>query len=223
MANENQNSSTNTFLSTNSSKGVVYILTNPAMPGLVKIGKTSRAADVRMHELYSTGVPVPFNCLLAVEVEDMQAVEKALHIAFFPYRINKKREFFKIDGVQARAVLEQMGTKDVTPDVESDNKNIDTDSLKAGERLSRSRRPNFNFKEMGIPKGAILQAVHSDHTVTVVNEKAVEFEGEVISLTEAAKRSLNVDYAPATATCWQYEGKKLRDIYNSTYEDPYIE
>ena len=217
MASENQNSSTN------SSKGVVYILTNPAMPGLVKIGKTSRAAEVRMDQLYSTGVPVPCNCLLAVEVEDMQAVEKALHIAFFPYRINKKREFFKIDGVQAKAVLEQLGTKDVTPDVESDNKNIDTDSLKAGERLSRSRRPNFNFEEMGIPKGAILQAVHSDHTVTVVNEKSVEFEGEVISLTEAAKRSLNVDYAPAPATCWQYEGKKLRDIYNSTYEDPYFE
>ena len=217
MASENQNSSTN------SSKGVVYILTNPAMPGLVKIGKTSRAAEVRMDQLYSTGVPVPFNCLIAVEVEDRHAVEKALHMAFNPQRVNPSREFFEIDGVQAKAVLEQMGTNDVTPVVNSDNKNIDQESREAGERLSRSRRPNFNFEEMGIPKGAILQAVHSDHTVTVVNEKAVEFEGEVMSLTEAAKRSLNVDYAPATATCWQYEGKKLRDIYNSTYEDPYIE
>ncbi|MFN3446329.1 MAG: GIY-YIG nuclease family protein, partial [Bacteroidia bacterium] len=41
-------------------QGLIYILTNPAMPGLVKIGKTNRA-DVkqRMFELYSTGGPVP--------------------------------------------------------------------------------------------------------------------------------------------------------------------
>ncbi|MFT7387743.1 MAG: hypothetical protein ACI8VC_000984 [Candidatus Endobugula sp.] len=41
--------------------GIVYVLTNPAMPGIVKIGKTSRdSVDARLNELYSTGVPVPF-------------------------------------------------------------------------------------------------------------------------------------------------------------------
>ena len=43
--------------------GIVYVLTNPAMEGLVKIGKTSRSAlENRMGALYSTGVPFPFNC-----------------------------------------------------------------------------------------------------------------------------------------------------------------
>ena len=40
---------------------IVYVLTNQAMPGIVKIGMTERD-DVqrRMNELYSTGVPLPF-------------------------------------------------------------------------------------------------------------------------------------------------------------------
>ncbi len=44
-------------------EGIVYILTNPAMPNLVKIGMTTRLeVGIRMSELYTTGVPVPFEC-----------------------------------------------------------------------------------------------------------------------------------------------------------------
>ena len=45
--------------------GIVYLLTNPVMPGLVKIGMTTQEdIDKRMKELYTTGVPVPFECKL---------------------------------------------------------------------------------------------------------------------------------------------------------------
>ena len=37
--------------------GYVYILTNPSMPGLVKVGKTTNTPNQRMSELHSTGVP----------------------------------------------------------------------------------------------------------------------------------------------------------------------
>lgn len=42
--------------------GIVYVLSNRAMPGLVKIGMTTRPElDTRLKELYTTGVPVPFD------------------------------------------------------------------------------------------------------------------------------------------------------------------
>lgn len=204
--------------SSQKSKGVVYLLTNPAMPGLVKIGKTTSAAQVRMDSLYTTGVPVPFTCVFAVEVSDITATEKALHIAFGPNRINPRREFFKIDEIQARVLLEQLGTKDVTPRVEADNQKVDDDSRRAGEKLS-ARRPNLNFDKMGIPSKSILKAVNSNHTAIVVDARAVEFEGQVMSLTAATRVILNVDYGVQPSPHWQFEGEVLKDIYERTYGD----
>lgn len=50
--------------------GIVYLLTNPVMPGLVKIGMTTQEGiDKRMKELYTTGVPIPFECKFACKVK----------------------------------------------------------------------------------------------------------------------------------------------------------
>ena len=75
---------------------IVYVLTNPAMPDLIKIGKTTRDdLQARMKELYTTGVPLPFDCSMAVEVEKKgDELEKALHVAFEPHRLSRSREFF---------------------------------------------------------------------------------------------------------------------------------
>ena len=100
---------------------IVYVLTNPAMPGLVKIGMTDRD-DVqrRMNELFTTGVPFPFECVIAREIEGREAasIENALHTAFGPYRANLSREFFQIDSQQAEALLQVMHGRDVTPRVD---------------------------------------------------------------------------------------------------------
>ena len=51
----------------NPQKGLVYVLSNPAMPWLVKIGQTTNKITSRMNELNTTGVPVPFECFTAWE------------------------------------------------------------------------------------------------------------------------------------------------------------
>ena len=99
---------------------IVYALTNPAMPGFVKIGMTDGPdVQARMNSLYSTGVPFPFECAVAWEIEDRTAreVETALHTAFGPNRVNPSREFFEIDPDQVQAVLRVMPGRDVTPRV----------------------------------------------------------------------------------------------------------
>ena len=88
-------------------KAKVYILTNPAMPGLVRIEKTkSGSINDRLDELNSTGVPVPYECAFFARVADGAKVESAFHRIFGPYRLNSKRDFFRIKPEQAIASLE---------------------------------------------------------------------------------------------------------------------
>mgnify|MGYP001551136906 CR=1 FL=1 len=71
---------------------VVYVLTNEAMPGIVKIGLTSDSVESRLSSLNShSGVPLPFECFFAAEVESCSRVEKILHQLFSEHRINPKR------------------------------------------------------------------------------------------------------------------------------------
>lgn len=77
--------------------GFVYVLSNPAMPGLFKIGFSERAPSARCEELSAaTGVPHPFEIVMAAEAEDPQKVELDLHKAYSHCRINSGREFFRL-------------------------------------------------------------------------------------------------------------------------------
>lgn len=75
--------------------GYVYLLTNPSMPGLVKIGKTTSSPSQRMKELHTTGVPKPFELECAFSVEDCTNCERAAHVALAKHRI-PGREFFEV-------------------------------------------------------------------------------------------------------------------------------
>lgn len=196
---------------------IVYVVTNPAMPGIVKIGLSAQEdANARIEQLYTTGVPVPFKLEFACRVESAAEVEKAMHQAFGPYRVNPRREFFKIEPEQAIAILKLLHTSDATGEVEKQPSEIDLQSKVAGEQL-RTRRPNLNFMEMGIPVGSILEAVNGSTFVTVVGPRKVSYMDEEMSLTAATRQVLNIDYELAPSPHWTYEGKLLRKIYDETY------
>ncbi|MEQ1484907.1 GIY-YIG nuclease family protein [Methyloglobulus sp.] len=200
-----------------SSLKIVYVLANSAMPGLVKIGYTTQDdANSRIAQLYTTGVPVPFELKYACKVQNAEEVEKALHIAFSPHRINPKREFFKIDPEQAIAILKLLHTEDATSEIERQPTTLDQESVIAAEQL-KSKRPNMSFLEMGIPVGSELHYVHGTSTVTVSSAKRVRFNGEEISLTAVTRQLLNIEYSVQPSPYWTYEGKRLKDIYEETY------
>ena len=200
--------------------GIVYVLTNPAMPGLVKIGKTSRnSVDGRLNELYSTGVPVPFECEFAGRVENVAKVEKAFHMAFGPYRVNPSREFFQIEPEQAITLLQLMITKDVTPELQKEASGVDVESRDAVKKL-KSRRPTLNYFEMGIPAGSPLKFTRGDYSCEVISERQVRFENDDFSLTALTKKLLEVDRPLAPCPYWTYQGRNLSDIYDETYDAP---
>ena len=121
---------------------IVYVLTNEAMPGIVKIGMTSRS-DVqhRMADLYTTGVPLPFDCVIAREIDDREAIEieDALHTAFGPNRVNPSREFFELDPEQIVALLRVLPGRDVTPQVIKKSEDGQLDDRKAAQEFRRRR------------------------------------------------------------------------------------
>ncbi|MDE0182670.1 MAG: GIY-YIG nuclease family protein [Caldilineaceae bacterium] len=128
---------------------IVYVLTNPAMPGIVKIGMTDRAnVQHRMGELYSTGVPLPFDCVIAREIEDRNAVEieNALHTAFGPHRINSSREFFQLEPEQVEVLLQVMPGKDVTPPATDQSADLSPDDREASEEFKK-RQSRTNEEE----------------------------------------------------------------------------
>jgi len=79
------------------SKGYVYILSNPSMPGLVKIGKTTREPHSRAGQLYQTGVPTPFKVELALYSPDCHELERKAHTMLAGRRPSGGREFFAIE------------------------------------------------------------------------------------------------------------------------------
>jgi len=198
---------------------VVYVLTNPAMPGIVKIGRTDQGdANTCIAQLYTTGVPVPFKLEFACKVPNADEVEKALHIAFAPNRVNPKREFFRLDADQAIAILKLLHTEDTTAAVAQQPTGLDQQSLAAADEL-QSRRPNLNFVEMGIPIGAALQSTHNGTTVTVVAPRKVKLGDDELSLTAATRQVLGTDYSVQPGPHWTYSGRLVSDIYEETYDN----
>jgi len=198
--------------------GMVYVLTNAAMPGIVKIGLTTRdKIDNRLKELFKTNVPVPFKCEFACKVDDCRKVESALQIAFRPYRF-PQREFFKIDPDQAIAILKLLEIREITDEINQEIKESTTkEERDAGEKLEKQRRPPLNFKDMGILIGSRLKFTEDDSEVEVVGDKKVKYLGETYSLTSLTKKLLKLEYAVQPTGYWLFNGKNLKEKYEETY------
>lgn len=203
-------------------QGIVYVLTNPVMPGLVKIGMTERdEIDARLKELYTTGVPVPFECKFACKVNKSECakIEHALHTAFAPNRVNANREFFRIQPEQAIAILELFHHEDITDEVSDEIENDLTEEDKAAAAKAQNHRPSLNFYEMGMQKGdKLLWKEDPSIFVTIISERKINYEGEEVSISAlSAKLKGYKSKHIAPGAYWLYNDRLLADIYDETY------
>lgn len=82
--------------------GYVYILSNPTMPGLVKIGCTERDVSTRIEELSShTGVAAPYEEEARFAVNNPIIVERMIHAKLARFRHSANREFFRLSPPEA--------------------------------------------------------------------------------------------------------------------------
>ncbi len=87
----------------------IYILTNPMLPDLIKIGRTDRSPEERAAELSSaSGVPTPFRVFRSFCVRESLSAEIAIHARLEEYRVASNREFFRIDPEWAVAVIDEL-------------------------------------------------------------------------------------------------------------------
>jgi len=119
-----------------SNAGYVYILTNESLGNLVKIGFTRNPPEHRAAELYTSGVPTPYNVWSAEFVENANKVEEEVHVRLFKNRSNRDREFFCISPYEAKKVIDQVILE------------VREDFLKNGQKQKQAQYSNPKFVEI---------------------------------------------------------------------------
>lgn len=203
--------------------GIVYILTNPAMPDLLKIGFAKADVVRRIRDLSSsTSVPFPFECVMAKRVADAQALEKALHRAFDKFRVNPRREFFEMEPEEATALVAWAPGEDVTPEVEASvQQDADKVEKSASATYRRKRLPNFDFAEhLELEIGTEIEFKYDRNMkATVAGTRKVIYEGEERWLSSLTQQLLDTTNNIPPLQYWYHpDGRLLKQIYSEFFE-----
>lgn len=115
--------------------GYIYILINPSMEGLIKVGKTTKDPKERASELSkATGVPTPFIVAYQACVNNCSKAEMFVHIYLENkgYRVTSNREFFNApltEAVDAIFLYKQGVDKENEFEEQFGNKSIEADEF----------------------------------------------------------------------------------------------
>ena len=206
--------------------GIVYILTNDAMPGIIKIGITEESVENRIKSLDNTSLPLPFRFYFAIESKRYKEIEKLAHDTFSAFRLRENREFFKMDPERAVSALRISGDKEI----KLTNKMIDDSGDEIEEKIPTTRRTGkrFSFNSIGIPVGTELTFTRNeDIKCTVIPDDKVEYENKEYSLSGLADkllRELGYDWKSVQGSSFfEFNGKTLyqlkKDIEDEEDED----
>lgn len=131
-----------------SNHGYVYILSNPGMPGLLKIGMTRFDPTRRVQELSSaTGVPTPFQLVYYREFHDCVAAELEIHSIFATkgLRYNDQREFFSVDTVEAINTLLSLDDEKIANNSSQPTEVLDVENYNADINWDEYYKKHYEF------------------------------------------------------------------------------
>ena len=201
-------------------EGIIYILTNTAMPDYIKIGLTTREdIKIRLNELYSTGVPFPFELHYAMKVTDVKSTEKMLHQIFSVHRENMDREFFRMDPERAMLALKLTGGVVITLE---DSEIYEKEEIEIIEKSRKVIAPDFKFHMLGIKEGAELTFSRDENIVcAVITGTKVNYEDQEYSLSGLAAKLLGKENSRGVQgpRFWLYKGKTLSELHNEKKQE----
>lgn len=191
-------------------KGYIYIMTNPALKDMVKIGYASDV-EARRKQLSTTALPYDYEVYATYEtfgnLEDKK-LHKMIDNLNPDLRVTSNREFFVMSPQEAYDLLEAIAV--ISGTKEKLKKNIIEE-----EKKQKVRRPPVNFIKCGIPRGAKLVFVDDPSViVTVVNERKVSYKDEITSLS-AISDSIK-GYSTSGPFMFTYKGKRVSEIAHET-------
>ena len=171
--------------------GIIYLATNPAMPGFTKFGQihgtTKRGLIDRFSQMYQTNVPAPFVCKFAAAVANPASVEDSIKRSFQPFRPRQDREFLK--GVPVDQII-----KTIEPYVLHELTLADEDhagiASSNGERKARGEnvyRDHPLFDRVDTEAGVRWRYDHS-MVFPFSSQKKVLFAGQNWSLSTLSKQ-----------------------------------
>ena len=189
-------------------KGYIYIMTNPALKDMVKIGFASDI-EVRRKQLSTTALPYEYEVYATYETSG-NLEDKKLHKMIDnlnpDLRVSSNREFFVMTAEEAFELLEAIATISGTKDK--------LKKVKASKKQP-VRRPPVNFSKCGIPTGAKLVFIDDPSVVaTVVSDRKVEYNNEITSLSAISDAIRG--YATSGPYLFTYKGRRISDIAEET-------
>lgn len=99
----NQSEHTRAIQGRSTVKGWVYVISNKAMPGLVKVGYSMKDPELRARELNHTGAPHPYAVDYEVLVDEPYSIEQGTHRDLSAKR--EGREWFRCTAEEAIAAI----------------------------------------------------------------------------------------------------------------------
>lgn len=148
------------------SEGYIYVMTNPCLHDMVKIGYASDV-EARQKQLSTTALPFEYEIYATYETSG-QLEDKKLHELIDTLnpklRLAKNREFFAMSAEKAYRLLEAIaiisGSADKLKRVAQKQGETTAGSSKRQTHGSgssvRKQRPAINFQKCGIPVGPSL-------------------------------------------------------------------
>lgn len=191
--------------------GYIYIMTNPALHDMVKIGYAANV-ETRRKQLSTTALPYDYEVYATYETPG-KLEDKKLHSLIDnlnpDLRVSKSREFYIMSPEDAYELLEAIAT--ISGSQERLKRMCETEKVES----KLVRKPPVDFYKCGLKNGDKL-VFNDDSNITVVvqSEHKVLYKDELTSLSAIAKDYYG--YSVSGPSCFSYKGESLIDIANRT-------
>lgn len=208
----------------NTSKGYIYILTNPSFPEYVKIGYATDV-EARVKDLNnSSAIPFGFRIYAKYKTQtDLSDKEAHRIIDTLNGELRsteiidgklRKREFFKLTAEEAYTFFEAMAAIHGCSDalIKYNPTAAEQEEEKEADKIRKKKAP-FSFAKAKIAIGSILECpdIEVDGIVTVYDERRIQYKGEVMYMTDFAHKMLDKKFTAAGTEYFTYNGEWLND------------